>query len=134
VLFLDTPEWSSQPEETFIWVVTKSAVRRVRSDLDPAALALRRCAAGSTQPRASVMAANCAMALGIPIDEAPGHHQSPLFDHGRAHRLYKCLFGEVEDLIRGKQLLIVPSGPLTQLPFQVLVITPPISGDHREVD
>ena len=40
-------------------------------------------------------------------------------------RLYKGLFGEVEDFIKGKQLLIVPSGPLTQLPFQVLVTAPP---------
>jgi CHAT domain-containing protein len=30
-----------------------------------------------------------------------------------------------------KHLLIVPSGPLTQLPFQVLVTKPPTSGDHR---
>ena len=39
----------------------------------------------------------------------------------RAHKLYSALFGEVQDLIKGKHLLIVPSGPLTQLPFQVLV-------------
>ena len=43
------------------------------------------------------------------------------FDPARAHALYKALFGQVEDLIKGKHLLIVPSGPLTQLPFQVLV-------------
>jgi CHAT domain-containing protein len=43
------------------------------------------------------------------------------FDTARAHALYKALFGEVEGLIHDKQLLIVPSGPLTQLPFQVLV-------------
>ena len=40
----------------------------------------------------------------------------------------------MEDLIRGKHLLIVPSGPLTQLPFQVLVTAPPpTNGDHRSV-
>jgi hypothetical protein len=31
----------------------------------------------------------------------------------------------VEDLIKGKQLLVVPSGPVTQLPFQVLVTQTP---------
>jgi|SRR5271157_1224216 len=36
-------------------------------------------------------------------------------------RSLTTLFSRVEDLIEGKQLLIVPSGPLTQLPFQVLV-------------
>ena len=35
------------------------------------------------------------------------------------------LFGEVRDLIKDKHLLIVPSGALTQLPFQVLVTEPP---------
>ena len=39
----------------------------------------------------------------------------------------------MQDLINGKQLLIVPSGPLTQLPFQVIVTKPPTSGDHRAV-
>ena len=43
------------------------------------------------------------------------------FDQMRAHRLYKSLFGELEDLIKGKRLLVVPSVALTQLPFQVLV-------------
>ena len=50
----------------------------------------------------------------------------------RAHALYKALFGQVEDLIRDKHLLIVPSGPLTQLPFQVLVTAPQRRrGDYR---
>ena len=54
------------------------------------------------------------------------------FDPARAHALYNGLFGEVEDLIKGKRLLIVPSGPLTQLPFQVLVMAPPAAnGDVR---
>jgi len=43
------------------------------------------------------------------------------FPVARAHALYKALLGEVADLIEGKHLLIVPSGALTQLPFQVRV-------------
>ena len=38
VLFLDTVQWKPTPEETFIWVVTKTASRWVRSDLGPKAL------------------------------------------------------------------------------------------------
>jgi len=54
------------------------------------------------------------------------------FARPRAHDLYKALFGQVEDLIRDKHLLIVPSGPLTQLPFQVLVTArESIDGDYR---
>ena len=59
--------------------------------------------------------------LGIPLDKAPSANEPLPFDHARAHKLYTALFGEVQDLIKGKHLLIVPSGPLTQLPFQVLV-------------
>ena len=51
------------------------------------------------------------------------------FRLSRAHKIYKELFGQVEDLIKGKDLLIVPSGPLTQLPFQVLVTEEPDSND-----
>jgi CHAT domain-containing protein len=36
----------------------------------------------------------------------------------------------VEDLIKDKHLLIVPSGALTQLPFQVLVTSLPANSDH----
>ena len=53
------------------------------------------------------------------------------FSHERAYKLYDALFGQVGDLIKDKSLLIVPSGPLTQLPFQVLVTAPPASGDHK---
>jgi CHAT domain-containing protein len=47
--------------------------------------------------------------------------------HTRAelHEVYEGLFGKIGDLIKGKHLLIVPSGRLTQLPFQVLVTEKP---------
>ena len=47
------------------------------------------------------------------------------FDLGKAYALYQALFGEAEDLIAGKRLIIVPSGALTSLPFQVLVTKKP---------
>ena len=43
------------------------------------------------------------------------------FDLVRASKLYRDLFEGIEDLVQGKQLLIVPSGALTQLPFEALV-------------
>ena len=52
------------------------------------------------------------------------------FDYARAYRLYQELFGQVEYLIKGKELLVVPSGPLTQLPFQVLVTAAPSRSDQ----
>ena len=43
------------------------------------------------------------------------------FDLARAHELYNDLLLPIESVIEGKRLLIVPSGPLTSLPFHVLV-------------
>ena len=47
------------------------------------------------------------------------------FDVARAHDLYLALFGQVAELVKDKHLLMVSSGPLTQLPFQVLVTEKP---------
>ena len=47
------------------------------------------------------------------------------FDLAKAHDLYATLLGPFESLLRGKRLLIVPSGPLTTLPFDVLVTERP---------
>jgi CHAT domain len=52
--------------------------------------------------------------------------EEPLpFNLAIAYRLYRDLLGPFEDLIKDKHLLIVPSGPLTGLPFQVLVTKEP---------
>ena len=133
VLFLDTPEWkmtesNSLPEATFIWAVTETDARWVRSDLGTAALtqevAALRCGLDAVAWDGDG-GEKCTKTLG-------GPRTQPLpFDHTRAQALYTALFGEVQDLIKGKHLLIVPSGPLTQLPFHVLVTKPVGSGDHR---
>jgi CHAT domain-containing protein/tetratricopeptide (TPR) repeat protein len=49
-----------------------------------------------------------------------------LFDLARAHELYSSLMGPVEAVIADKRhLLVVPSGPLTALPFHLLVTQTP---------
>ena len=49
-----------------------------------------------------------------------------LFDLGLAHELYVALIGPVEGLVKDKRhLLVVPSGPLTALPFHLLVTEKP---------
>jgi CHAT domain-containing protein/tetratricopeptide (TPR) repeat protein len=154
VLFLDTPEAKPAPEETFIWVVTKTDMRWVRSDLGTAALTREvqalRCGLDATlwrdpadwldkteeQKRRKAEQAErlkrCVALISRGYAAADAEARKPLpFDHARAHRLYKRLFGAVEEMIKGKHLLLVPSGPLTQLPFQALVTAPPASGDHR---
>ena len=128
VLFLDTPEWPLV-DESFVWVLTKSNGRWVRLKIGTTTLtrevrALRCGLDGDAWGEAGRQ--RCAEALGMDV---PQKVPSPLpFDHVRAHKLYAALFGQVQDLIKGKHLLIVPSGPLTQLPFQVLVTKAPAEG------
>jgi CHAT domain-containing protein len=48
------------------------------------------------------------------------------FDLERAHALYRLVLGPVADLLRSKRhLIIVPTGPLTSLPLQVLLTERP---------
>jgi CHAT domain-containing protein len=48
------------------------------------------------------------------------------FDLGRAHALYRLVLGPVAGVLAGKRhLIVVPTGPLTSLPLQVLLTAPP---------
>ena len=126
VLFLDTPDKKPTPEETFIWVATKTQARWVRSELGKAALAREVQALRCGLDEAAWAGLACAELTGKEYTEADARAGKPLpFDPARAHKLFRALFGQAEDLIQGKQLLLVPSGALTQLPFQVLVTAAP---------
>jgi CHAT domain-containing protein/tetratricopeptide (TPR) repeat protein len=132
VLFLDTPTVKSAHQETFIWVITKTDMHWVRSELGTDALTREvqalRCGLDYTAWDGSA----CHGLTGTRYDQADYAAGKPLpFDIARAYRLYKGLFGEIEDLIKGKQLLLVPSGPLTQLPFHVLVTEPPVGKNYK---
>ena len=65
---------------------------------------------------------------GLDIDEfetslTSGH--PVLFDLTGAHDLYETLLGPLEATIKDKKkLIVVPTGPLTSLPFQLLVVDP----------
>jgi tetratricopeptide (TPR) repeat protein len=120
VLFLDTPAWKSTPEETFIWVVTKTDMRWVRSELGTPALTADVAALRCGLDYQSWADAHCSNLLKVAYTQGDSGKLLP-FDLARAHELYAGLFSQIEDLIKDKRLLLVPSGPLTQLPFQVLV-------------
>jgi hypothetical protein len=95
--------WKPTPEETFVWVVTKTDMRWVRSDLGTPALtrevAALRCGldGGAWEGDGAAM---CADLLGIAADTAPKGNAPLPFDTARAHALYKALLGPVEELIR----------------------------------
>ena len=87
VLFLDTPEAQPTPEETFIWVVTKTDTRWVRSDLGTAALTREvralRCGLDYTAWKGTL----CKELTGVEYVQADYLAGHPLpFDHGRSHR------------------------------------------------
>ncbi|MGO9544180.1 MAG: CHAT domain-containing protein [Rhodomicrobium sp.] len=114
--------------ESFAWVVTKTSapkfvklplnskeiaegVQALRCGLDPAIWF-------STPPQPALIQ-SCLNLLGSPPTPVKG--EALPFDIQRSHALYQALFGQVENLIKDKKLIIVPSGPLTSLPFSVLV-------------
>src|SRR5205823_6408255 len=117
LLFLDTPDWKPTPEETFIWLVTKTDARWERIDLGTRALTERvaalRCGVDQTlwDGGDSTDRCNTSLKASPREEEVDGRKVQVLpFDVARAHELYKALLGPVEDLIKGKHLLVVPSG------------------------
>jgi CHAT domain-containing protein len=129
LLILDTAAVRPTPEETFIWVVTKSDARWVRSELGTNALAASvatlRCGFDQAAWHGNG-ADRCGRLLNGAYTAATANDGKSLpFDLARAHELYQALFGQVEDMISDKHLLVVPSGPLTSLPFQMLVSKKP---------
>ncbi|KRQ14669.1 hypothetical protein AOQ71_12345 [Bradyrhizobium manausense] len=142
--------------ETFVWAITKTQFTWIRigsdkSDLRRDVGALRCGLDESNWVDASgwpednnfekerkaaqeQKKAQCQLLLGQGIMEG----SLPPFDLARARQLYVTLFGQIEELIRNKSLIIVPSPPLTVLPFAVLVTEeprrryPPSDADYRD--
>jgi CHAT domain-containing protein/tetratricopeptide (TPR) repeat protein len=133
VMFLDTDERPKPtPEETFIWVVTKGDMRWVKSELGTKALTERvaalRCGLDAALWDDEPAAARCrGLVKAVPERDAFDNIRAETlpFDTNRAYALYQALFGPIEDVIKDNHLLIVPSGALTQLPFQVLITDKP---------
>jgi tetratricopeptide (TPR) repeat protein/CHAT domain-containing protein len=128
VLFLVTPAFKPAPEESFIWVVTKTDLRWMRIELGASGLTERITALICGLDRAAWNGdgvRQCANVLGIAIKKAPREDEPLPFDLTRAHDLYSALFGQIDNVVRDKHLLIVPSGALTRLPFNVLVTRKP---------
>jgi CHAT domain-containing protein/tetratricopeptide (TPR) repeat protein len=108
-------------EHSYVWAVTRDRTQWARIDAGAATLAehvaeLRR----GLDPLAAPIG---------PPGSASGTAGPPAFDAGRAHALYRLLLGPVEASIRNKrELILIPTGPLTSLPFQVLVTDAPPTG------
>ena len=126
VLFLDLWQISKVPEETIVFALTKRRARWTSIGLGASALRERvtalRCGLDSSRWRFGEQSREACKTL---LGAEPTEEQVPPFDAAAAHSLYHDLFGGIEDLTQGKRLLIVPSGALTQLPFEALVSAKP---------
>jgi CHAT domain-containing protein len=105
------------PQRSFVWAISRERAEWAAIDVTSDALvghvdALRR----GLDP----------ILLGQP--DVSGRVTSG-FDVARAHTLYRLLLEPVAPVLAGKKhLLVVPTGPLTSLPFQVLVTAPQPAG------
>jgi CHAT domain-containing protein/tetratricopeptide (TPR) repeat protein len=130
VLFLDAKQLARLEEQTLVWVLTKGAASWYRSPLGTRALAesvlALRCGLDQALWSDQDSERTCISLVGQQRDvDVAGQSVAILpFDLKRAHELYQGLLGPVRHMIKGKHLMIVPSGPLLSLPFNVLVSEP----------
>ena len=126
VLFLEFWRAGNVPGETIAFALTEKEARWISIPLSTFALRKRvtalRCGLDRANWRPGVESWETCKTL---LDTEATEDQQPPFDAAAAFALHRDLFGGVEDLIKDKSLLIVPSGALTQLPFEALVTEKP---------
>jgi len=129
IAFLDVRYSGKLPEEEYVWVVTKTDARWLKLDATPTKIAADVAALRCGLDQAAWEGegeSRCTDLLQTNYRAEDAANGKPLpFDLARANALYMGLFGQIESLIKDKRLLVVPSGPLTALPFQVLVMAKP---------
>jgi CHAT domain-containing protein len=109
---------------TFVWTITRSEVRwhaaPIGAKLLAEKVAILRCGLDAS---AWASGSECSAKLGGA--GVPTPYEALPFDATSAYELYQALLGPVETMIEGKELLLVPSGPLATLPFHVLLTETP---------
>ena len=109
--------WLVGEKETYLFAVARDGFTWKAIPLGAEALAVKVTALRRGLDRAPDVAQGTS---------ASGTAKDQLFDLGVAHELYTALLGPTEGLLKGKRhLLIVPTGPLTSLPFHLLVTDAP---------
>lgn len=131
--------FSFVPPQSFAWLISKhgvywSPLKVTLQELTERIAAIR-CgldAAAWDDPGGDpARSARCASRLGAEAAPQWGVRgqliKHPRFDVGRSHQLYNLLLRGLppQELLKTKHLLVVPTGPLTGLPFQVLITDSP---------
>lgn len=113
--FLDTRKQKPLPEETFVWVITSEKRLWFRSTLGSTKLNTMVATLRKTLDRSSsANQRSVVLSFGAP-------RSNNGYNFKLAHTLFSSLVAPAESLLHGKtKLIVVPSGPLTSLPFQVL--------------
>jgi CHAT domain-containing protein len=105
--------YATGDKDSYVFAVTRTEAAWKRISLDTAALSEK----------------VTAFRRGLDVEKLRQSAKSgkpALFDLGLANELYVSLAGPVEDVIKdARHLLIVPAGPLTALPFHLLVTEKP---------
>ena len=137
VVFLDVPRYGRQPGETLAWAVSESDAGWISLPLGTSELfdrvATLRCGLDReslwswTGQRWLAKSEHC---RALKPDGLGAREPLP-FDFAVAHELYDQLLGPFAELTKGKSLIIVPSGPLTSLPFHVLVTEKRLTPNYR---
>lgn len=113
--------------DVFVWAISATAADWHAANFEQGALvaqiSLLRRMLDVTQQNRSAAALDDAPSIGASADG---------FDRAVAHGLYQKLLGPLAAVIDGADhLIVVPDGPLTALPFGLLVASPP-SGDDAD--
>jgi CHAT domain-containing protein/Tfp pilus assembly protein PilF len=115
---------------TFVWTVTRADVHWHTAPIGERQLAetigILRCGLDEAAWTDKAQASFCAEKLNLkrPPEQLP-------FDSERAYGLYQALLEPVAKEIDGKELILVPSGPLATLPFGVLLTSKPSTDNGR---
>lgn len=131
---------SDLPDETLVWLLTRSEARwytvpigytglaklvtRLRCGLDADGWTDTPLTGGTEKvgnPARESRGAECARLLGADLSGG----ELPPFDLAAAHELFKHLLGPVKSALAGRKLIVVASGALTRVPFDVLVTEQP---------
>ena len=115
-------QYVTGPIHTYIWAISRTGIVWHRLDITSTEIAKR------------VETLRCGLDQGSWVGEAalkcldrtgrsPEGHVLP-FDGATAHQLYRELIGPVAGETRGRTILLIATGPLTSLPFQVLLTEP----------
>jgi CHAT domain-containing protein/tetratricopeptide (TPR) repeat protein len=116
--------FSTTARSTFVWTISSNNIRWHAAPIGAKQLAetinVLRC--GLDGEAWMEAAQGCAAKLGR---RAPSGADPLPFDLERASGLYQALLAPVEKEIEGRELILVPSGPLATLPFQVLLTEKP---------